>query len=76
MAPLGHEDPHPGATAAGSPRRAASVKLNPSDTVVEAETLVLRPLNQDARSLVILAASLLQVGKSQSFGPRFHYLVK
>ena len=40
--------------------------LNPGDTVVETETLVLHPFNPDSQPLVILAAALLQVGKPQS----------
>ena len=43
-----------------------SLQLNPGDTVVETETLVLHPFNPDSQPLVILAASLLQVGKPQS----------
>ncbi|TLU70480.1 hypothetical protein [Lichenicoccus roseus] len=40
--------------------------LNPGDTVVEMETLVLHPFNPDSQPLVVLAASLLQIGKPQS----------
>jgi hypothetical protein len=42
------------------------VHLGPGDTVVETETLVLHPFNPTSEPVVILAASLLQVGKPQS----------